>query len=111
MNRTLVAGIGVMSLAFAACAEDRRPTGGGSVQPGEKIQGLYVAAGDQSIARVDLDHRLVREIQVGKEPTRIAKIGGRVYVTLRAERGVAVLEEDGGGLKQIHKIATEAEPT
>ena len=100
-----------MSLALAACQEERaRPTGGGSVQPGEKIAGLYVAGGDQSIARIDLDHRLVREINVGKEPTRIARVGSRVYVTLRAERGVAVLEENGAALETIGRINTDAEP-
>ena len=40
-----------------------------------------------------LDTGVMKQIQLGKEPTRIARIGNRVYVSLRNERAVIVLEE------------------
>src|SRR5688572_18259676 len=111
MNRILLAGIGLGALLFTACADERsRPSGGGSIQPGEKISGLYVANADDSITRIDLDTGVMRQIQLGKEPTRIARFDGRVYVSLRNERAVMVLEEDGADLREIARIETGAEP-
>jgi hypothetical protein len=80
-----------------------------------KSQALYAAnTDDGSIVRYDLDTGTVSPISVGltagAEPTRIAQVGSRVYVTLRAERAVAVLEETGSGLKVVNRIPTGAEP-
>ncbi|MCK6546605.1 hypothetical protein L6R52_12215 [Myxococcota bacterium] len=113
MKRTVISGLGVtaMALFMAACAGDTsRTEGGGSVSTGESFAGLYVASGSDSIARVDLDGRATAQIQVGREPTRIARFGGRVYVTLRAERKVAVYEDSGDGLRPVGAISTGAEP-
>lgn len=111
MNRTLIAGIGLSAFLFTACADDvSRPSGGGSIQPGEKISGLYVANQDTSITRIDLDTGVMKQIELGKEPTRIARFGGRVYVSLRNERAVIVLEENGSQLEEVGRIETGAEP-
>lgn len=111
MNRNLIAGIGLSAFLFSACADDvSRPSGGGSIQPGEKISGLYVANQDTSITRIDLDTGVMKQIELGKEPTRIARFGGRVFVSLRNERAVIVLEENGTQLSQVGRIETGAEP-
>lgn len=111
MNRILWAGIGLSTLLFAACADDpTHPSGGGSIQPGEKISGLYVANADNSITRIDLDTGVMKQIELGQEPTRIARNGSRVYVSLRNERAVIVLEENGTDLEQVARIETGAEP-
>lgn len=111
MIRSLLAGIGIAAFLFSGCADEpSRPVGGGSIQPGENISGLYVANADDSITRIDLDTGVMRQIELGQEPTRIARFGDRVYVTLRNERKVVVLEEDGADLKEVKRISTGAEP-
>src|SRR5438132_1273474 len=113
MKTRLVIGIGLGSL-LAACQGTNTPGnggGGGSVQPGVKVQGLYIAnSDDTTVARLDLDTHVVRPFQVGKEPSRIARAGTRVYVTLRNERSVAVLDEKTGDLQDVGRIKTGAEP-
>jgi cytochrome c peroxidase len=111
MIRSLLAGIGIAAFLFSGCADEpSRPVGGGSIQPGENIAGLYVANADNSITRIDLDTGVMRQIELGNEPTRIARFGDRVYVSLRNERKVVVLEEDGADLNEVARIDTGAEP-
>jgi mono/diheme cytochrome c family protein len=72
---------------------------------------LYVANQDHgTISRIDPSTRSVKEIEAGAEPTRIARAGKRVFVTLRAERAVAVFNENGSDLSFETKIEVGAEP-
>jgi DNA-binding beta-propeller fold protein YncE len=52
---------------------------------------------------------LKQEVAVGAEPTRIARAGDKVYVTLRSSRSVAVLSEtaDGLVLDDVVEVGTE----
>ncbi len=63
-----------------------------------------------TLSSVDLTTQEVQEIAVGEEPTRLARIGDRVYVSLRAERGIAVLTDSGGQLTLDTVVDTGAEP-
>lgn len=111
MNRTYLVGTALGWALSLGCAKDHpRPSGGGSIHPAGSISGLYVAGGEDSLARIDLESGLVRHIQVGNEPTRIAHVGSRVYATLRNQRQVAVLEESGAELVLAGRIETGAEP-
>jgi hypothetical protein len=113
MNRSLWIGIGIGSMLFA-CSGNDNPNGnggGGSVQPGTKVSGLYIAnSDDQTIARLDLDTHVVRPFQVGKEPSRIARAGTNVYVTLRNERTIVIFDDKSGDLEEVARIKTAAEP-
>lgn len=72
---------------------------------------LYAVNVDEgTLSRIDVASGAVTEIEVGREPTRVTRAKGRVYVSLRAERGVAVLEERDGGLVMVDRIETGAEP-
>ena len=88
-----------------------RPNGGGTVEPGFDRHGLYVANTDHgSISRIDLRGSDMKVYQTGREPTRIARAGNRVYVTDRGDRKVSVFEDDGGQLTAIGTIQVGAEP-
>lgn len=114
MNRRLLSGIGLIGLGsfmFAACSGDgTHGTGGGSIQPATKVSGLYVANGDDSIARVDVSRGAVQTFKIGKEPSRVAANSEHVYASLRNERAVIVLDETGSTLSVTNRIETGAEP-
>ncbi|HNH45947.1 MAG TPA: hypothetical protein PKY30_02860, partial [Myxococcota bacterium] len=52
----------------------------------------------------------VLSVEVGAEPSRIARAGNRLFVTLRGERSVAVLEDQGDSLKLLQKVEVGTEP-
>ncbi len=52
----------------------------------------------------------VHSVDVGVEPSRIARAGSRLFVTLRGERSVAVLEDKGDSLKLLQKVEVGTEP-
>jgi mono/diheme cytochrome c family protein len=72
---------------------------------------LFVADPDNgALARVNLATGDIESVLLGMEPTRIARIGDLLYVTLRAERAVAVVQILAGGdveLRSIHPIGAE----
>lgn len=100
----------------AACAktqldDSRHPTGSQAAVTSSDRRALYVAnVHNDSVSRVDLDAQTVAELPVGAEPTRITRAGDRVFVTLRAERNLAVLEEGLSGLRLVRTVAVGAEP-
>jgi hypothetical protein len=73
---------------------------------------LYsVNAWDGTLVRVVPDEDRQEELEIGGEPTRIAKVGDELWVTLRAERKVAVfrVQEDGLPTEEA-QISVGAEP-
>lgn len=102
-------------LLLAGCAAELRdPT----FATGSRT--LVADAAHDAVYVVDTDGgRLVRHdpatgatvaVDVGLEPTRVARAGERLFVTLRAERAVAVVEDRGGELVVAGRIAVGAEP-
>lgn len=105
-----------MTLIFlAGCSagmdDPLSPTGSASVVTSSAHDALYTVNVDEgTVSVVSATDGSVSEVTVGREPTRITRAGPRVFVTLRAERGIAVLEERDGGLLMVDRFETGAEP-
>lgn len=104
------------ALGAAACGspqplqDSRHPTGSQALATSSDFSALYVAnTHEGSVARLgpngDYD-----ELDLPGDPTRIARAGGRVFVTLRTARAIAVLRDDGGRLKLERTVDVGAEP-
>ncbi|MBI2375488.1 MAG: c-type cytochrome [Deltaproteobacteria bacterium] len=106
---------GPMIASFAAtlllgCSDmdGRNPTGSQSMVASADYGLLYVANVDNaSVSRLDPASGEVQTGEVGSEPTRIARAGERLFVTLRAERAVTVLDSE---LRSVGRIDVGAEP-
>jgi DNA-binding beta-propeller fold protein YncE len=72
---------------------------------------VFVADSDNgALARVNVQTGDVQSLVVGSEPTRVARIGDTIYVTLRAERGVAVVTVGRDGemaLQGVYSVGAE----
>jgi DNA-binding beta-propeller fold protein YncE len=91
--------------------DGRNPTGSRALITSSDHRALYVAnAEEDTLARVELADQRVSELELPGEPTRIARAGERLIVTLRAVRRVAVVEDAGDGLRLVQEIDTGAEP-
>ncbi|MEZ4322125.1 MAG: c-type cytochrome [Myxococcota bacterium] len=87
-------------------------TGGNTMVASSDYASAYVVNTDAgTVSRVSPTEGVVgNELPVGLEPTRIARAGSKVLVTLRGERAVAVLSETPAGLVEAGKIGVGAEP-
>lgn len=110
---------GALSAAFlfAACSssgelsDKRLPTGSQSLATSSDFKALYVANTDHgTVGRVPLAGGARTDVAVGALPTRIARADQRLFVTVRGERKVAVLEERGDTLANVGDIDVGAEP-
>ncbi len=63
-----------------------------------------------TVTRVDTETGVTHEIEVGGEPSRLARAGDSVVVSLRTERALAVLTRDGDTLSLDRTVSTGAEP-
>lgn len=83
----------------------------GVMIPSSVSQRLLVADEDNgTISVINARTSQVTEVEVGSEPTRMTRIGKRVYVTLRGERSVMVLVETEEGLVVEQVVEVGAEP-
>lgn len=116
MRRAPSLTLGAMIASAFACGDPglddpRFQTGSRSMTASSDYQALYVANVDQgTIARIDPSSGERSEIEVGAEPTRVARANDRVFVTLRGERAVAVLLERSDRLELEARIPVGAEP-
>jgi hypothetical protein len=62
------------------------------------------------VAHFDPASGTPRPLEIGGQPTRVARMGDRWVVTLRAERALAVLALDRGALVEVDRVATGSEP-
>lgn len=108
-------------LLLAACGGEPAagaPTLAGAVSTGSRtliasadLSALYVAHADEGVvSRYDVASGEVDTLDVGGEPTRLARVGDRILATLRAERSIAVIEDRGGALALAESAATGTEP-
>jgi DNA-binding beta-propeller fold protein YncE/mono/diheme cytochrome c family protein len=102
---------------IAACApqggldDPLHPTGSSTLVAGSDRDAAYAVNTDAgTVARVSPDGAADAEIPVGLEPTRIARAGSQVFVTLRGERRVAILSETPAGLVEDGFVDVGAEP-
>lgn len=98
---------------LAACNSAGPPAGsaGQAMVSAPDQRALYVASADHgAVLRRDSTSGAITMTSVGVEPVRVAASGDRVYATLRGERRVAVLSDDGETLVLQAKIDVGAEP-
>ena len=98
-------------LSLAACTPPPETSGGGSQTAAAGDDALYVAHTDEgAVSRYDLEFGTIDNLDLGGEPSRIALAGGRLLVTLRAERSIALVEDIDGRLSLVNRVQTGAEP-
>jgi DNA-binding beta-propeller fold protein YncE len=103
----------VIVLIGAGCQspDGRHPTGSQSITTSQSYSALFVAnTTEGSVSKVDVSSGLVGQIDVGQEPTRIARARDRLFVTLRAERAVAVVRDGASSMQVEGRISVGAEP-
>ncbi|MCB9744515.1 MAG: hypothetical protein H6741_10835 [Alphaproteobacteria bacterium] len=102
-------------LALAACTgslDDARYATGTQVAVAKSDYTAVYTANPAvgSVSRYDVASGSVEELELGGEPTRLARVGDKVLVTLRSERSLGVLEEVDGALSLTETIQVGAEP-
>ena len=85
------------SLALAACggglSDERHPTGSASIAADAAYDRVYVAQPDAgTVAVVEPGDGVLDQIDVGGEPTRIARAGDQMFVTVRTTGEVVVID-------------------
>jgi hypothetical protein len=86
-------------------------TSGARLVIDEAREHLVVPDSDRdSVHIMSLDGRRAQEVAVGREPSRALVAGERVYVSLRAERAVAVLARAGERWELVQRLPVGPEP-
>jgi DNA-binding beta-propeller fold protein YncE/mono/diheme cytochrome c family protein len=102
-------------VALAACGsglrDDRFPTGSNTLAMSRDKDAVYAVNVDEgSLTRLTLGSSQVKELDVGKNPARVARVGDEVWVTLRGERAVAVVVDHDGVMKVDEVLPVGVEP-
>jgi len=85
------------------------PTGSSTIAARDRT--LYaVNAWDGTLTRTDWKDGIGREMDLDGEPTRIAAVGDELWVTLRADRSVAILRTTSTLPEERERIKVGAEP-
>jgi DNA-binding beta-propeller fold protein YncE len=101
-------GAGCVEPADTAAGSGADTGGSPAVNPGERVYAVLPEEG--LVTRYDPATGVVDTLDVGGFPSRIIRFGGRMVASLRSERGLAVLDETGGGLALAEVVPTGAEP-
>jgi mono/diheme cytochrome c family protein len=113
LRTTLISAVvaGAIGCNKGGLDDARHQTGSQAMVASSDYSALYVANVDHgTVSRVDPQAGRYETFDVGSEPTRVARAGDRVFVTLRGERAVGVLRENGASLEFETKIDVGAEP-
>ena len=106
----------VLALALSACGtasldDSRFPTGSQTLTTSSDYSRVYVVNVDAgTVSVMTAAGETISTVDVGISPTRLARVGSKVLVTLRGERGVAVLQETADGLSLERVLEVGAEP-
>ncbi|MCA9493442.1 MAG: c-type cytochrome [Myxococcales bacterium] len=65
---------------------------------------------DGTLVRTDTAAGVSDELVLGGEPTRIARVGDELWITLRAERSVVIVRDGDQGLEEVQRLKVGAEP-
>jgi hypothetical protein len=107
----LLALAGSVGCSGGALDDGRHPTGSQAIVASSSFSALYVAnPDDDTVIRYSPSDGSTIRRTVGREPTRIARVKDRLFVTLRAERAVAIVNDTGTTLEVEDEIAIGAEP-
>lgn len=91
--------------------DDRFPTGSSTIVANRDHDAVYnVNVDEGTLSRTDLISGAVTEIVVGEEPTRVARVADELWVTLKADRGIAVVVDSGDTMKVTQTIPAGVEP-
>lgn len=92
--------------------DDRFATGSATVVASSARDAvLNVNVDEGTVSRLDRSTGAIQELAVGGEPTRIARVGKDEYwVTLRADRAIAVISEKDGVLSLKTTLPAGVEP-
>lgn len=86
-------------------------TGSSSVVADGEYASLYAVNTDAgSLSRTAPGSTAVDELPLGLEPTRVARAGDKLFVTLRGERSVAIVQLSEAGPVLLEKVEVGAEP-
>ena len=122
MTRVLVLGASIGFLVGASCEtvdpcggfsldDTLHPTGSQTLASSSDRKAVYVAnATEGTVSRIDVASRAVSELDVGAEPSRIALTKAGIVVSLRGERALALLSDNGSSLTLQRKVEVGAEP-
>lgn len=111
--------IGLVSVGLGAllggCAgslsDNAFATGSSTVVASADGAAVYAVNVDEgTVSRYEPASGAVSKVAVGAQPTRVARTRDRIFVTLRGERAVAVLQDDGGTLSVVGRVDVDAEP-
>src|SRR5437870_1979820 len=76
----------------ASQQDGRHPTGSQAMVSSTSFSALYAANPDDgTLVRFNTQDKSILRGTIGQEPTRVARVRDRLYVTLRAERAVAIV--------------------
>ena len=91
--------------------DDRFATGSSTVVATHKYRALVAVNVDEgTVSRIDPEGDVVSTVEVGLEPTRIARADRDLWVTLRGEGAVAVLDGDDPALPRLATLPAGVEP-
>lgn len=106
----------VLLASLAGCgssqlANDRYPTGSSTLATSADARRVYAVNVDEgTITSMDSESKVTSTLAVGSEPTRIARAGDRLLVTLRGQAGIAVVTDSEDGLALERVVGTGTEP-
>ncbi len=121
MNNTLLSGVALAALTtMVGCTstspvldDARFQTGSRTMVADADYDALYqvnVDEGSVSIVPTDGGEMQILDLGEGSEPTRIARVDDKAFVTLRGTGEVAVLQAGAAGFEEIGRIAVGTEP-
>ncbi len=112
MNRTVLLLLPSLLVACTSTLRDTTfATGSATILSNADHDAVYVV--DTDGGQVVRFHPATGErsaVAVGVGPSRLARVENRVFVTLRGERSVAVLDDGGGTWSRVGTIEVGAEP-
>ncbi len=117
MFRHTLAALAVFGLTsvFTGCAgslgDNAFATGSSTVVADASGKALYAVNVDEgTVSRYEPATGAVSVLSVGLQPSRIARNKDHIFVTLRGERAVVVLADNGSTLSVVDRIDVDAEP-
>ena len=103
--------VSILSVLVACSAERAQPGTGASIVVADDGAVYTANPWDGTVSRMDAAGKRTGEAAVGGEPTRMVRVGDELWVTLRSERSVAVLDLPASGApREKARFTVGAEP-
>lgn len=106
-----------LTTLLAACGgsqgldDARFNTGSTTMVTARQSPVLYAVNVDEgTLGRIDAESGDLDQVDLGSEPTRVARVGDELWVTLRGERSIAIVVDNNGKLEVESTIDVGAEP-